>query len=108
MPGHGITVTADSVAVNKGTLDTWYAPVNGQSASDSHRLELGGQQQHHLPGQRRCQRAGQRMVLWATCMSHDSTYKTRCCTPYANGGGHSGMVWMREKENGVWGDWNRD
>lgn len=105
--GSGISVTADAVAVNKGTLDTWYAPVNGQSGTTvtDWNSAVNNGTTYRASGAANAPDTGWFMGY---CMSHDANYKVQILTPYANARWTTGgTLWMREKENNVWGDWNR-
>ena len=105
--GSGISVTADAVAVNKGTLDTWYAPVNGQSGTTvtDWNSAVNNGTTYRASGAANAPDTGWFMGY---CMSHDANYKVQILTPYANARWTTGgTLWVREKENNVWGDWNR-
>jgi hypothetical protein len=105
--GSGISVTADSVAVNKTTLDTWYAPVSGQApvTITDWNLAVNNNTTYRANN---ALNAPDTSWWMGYCMSHDANYKVQILTPFANGRWSSGGVFfVREREAGTWGDWNR-
>lgn len=104
--GSGISVAADSVAVNKGTLDTWYAPIQSQTPVD---ITNWNSAVNNNVVYRANNAANAPDTGWyfGICFSHDSSYKHQILYPYANGRWASNQMVEREMEGGVWGDWNR-
>lgn len=103
--GTGITVAADSVAVNKTTLDGWY-PVKGEgytAITDWNDAVLNGV----TYASNTAAHAPDTGWFFGHCISGSSSSKHQLLMPFANGRWNSGMVWERECEGGVWGDWNR-
>lgn len=104
--GAGITVAADTVAVNKGTLDGWYAPMNGQSAvtiTDWNQAVLNntmymGNNAAHAPD------TG---WFYGFVFSYAANFKHQLVFPFANSRWNAAAMWEREMEGSVWGDWSR-
>lgn len=104
--GTGITVSADSVAVNKSTLDTWYAPAIGQAATTitNWNSAVNNGVIYQANGATNAPDTGWWMGF---CVSRDANYKHQMLWPFANARWNSSQIFEREMENGVWGDWNR-
>ena len=104
--GTGISVAADSVAVNKTTLDTWYAPVNDQSAVTitDWNLAVNNNTAYMSSGAAHAPDTG---WFYGICLSHNASYKHQLLFPFANARWNAAQMWEREMENGVWGDWSR-
>jgi hypothetical protein len=104
--GSGITVDTDTVSVNKGTLDTWYDPISGQSAVT---ISDWNYAVNNNTAYMAADAANGPSPGWwfGTCLSYSASWKHQTLVPFANSNGSSNQYLEREMENGVWGDWNR-
>jgi len=104
--GAGITVGTDTVAVNKGTLDAWYAPVSGQTAVTVTNWNSAVNNNTTYMANN-ATNAPDNGWWFGICISGSSTHKHQLLWPFSLGRWNSAQMWERELENGVWGDWSR-